>query len=94
MSVYHESLYHTIDHKTYTVTQMNFMKNEKNIYHNILNQFSIKKTVQNKDNVKNEINFNENTVKTANFIVVDSELVSLKICHKCQTKFNIRNQLH
>ena len=50
--------------------------------------------MQEKDDVKNEINFNENMVKITNFIVVDLEPVSLKICHKCQTEFNTENQLH
>ena len=43
MSVYHENLYHAINHKTYMTAQMNFIKNEKNIYHNTSNQLSIEK---------------------------------------------------
>ena len=62
---------------------MNFMKNEKNIYHNVLNQLNIEKTVQKKDDVKNEINFNENVIKITNFIIIDLKLINLKICHKC-----------
>ena len=94
MLVYHEDLYHTMNHKASTAAQMNLTEDEKNIYHNISNQPSIEETVQKEDDAENEINFDENTIEAANFVVINPEPVSLKTCHKCQTEFNIRNQLH
>ena len=94
MLIYYKNLYHIIDHEAYLTAQVNLIKNEKNIYHNVSNQLNVEKTVQKKDDVKNEINFNENAVKIANFVVVNSKSVSLKICHKCQAEFNTENQLH
>ena len=42
----------------------------------------------------NKINFNDDVIKAINFVIIDSESVSLRTCYKCQVKFNIKNQLH
>ena len=62
---------------------MNFIKNEKNVYHDVSNQFNVKNTSQNENNSMNKINFNDDAVKAANFVIVNFKSVSLRTCHKC-----------
>ena len=37
MSVYHEKSYQIINYEIYMTAQVNFIKNKKNVYHNVLN---------------------------------------------------------